>query len=129
MNTSHLLVDIDCKNQLTRFASPSLEVTIQDDSTVVEEQTSRRRLATQFESVSKVWTNSMKSVSHPVTNLFNKNYDSYWEVRDMLKGESKTNDVCVDLAKCTKVTSFWLYIPLSEMPAPNTKLGDVTVSS
>jgi hypothetical protein len=125
MYVSNLLVDVFCTNgKTTRFLGPSMEVTVQDEAQIAEEPTSRRRLQTVFENITRIWTNSMRYDSLPVANLFDKNYTTYWEVAN----NGNANDVCIEFAQCTEITSFWLYIPKSELPSVNTKLGDVKVS-
>jgi hypothetical protein len=102
-------------------------VTVQDDSALLDEavlSTPRRRLQNVFENITKIWTNSMRYDNYPISNLFDKNSSTFWEVKNNGNG----NDVCIEFDKCTEITSFWLYIPKSELPAPNTKLGDVSVS-
>ena len=65
----------------------------------------------------------MRYDNRPVSNLFDANASTYWEVANNGNG----NDVCIEFPQCTEIGSFWLYIPKSELPAPNTNLGNVVI--
>lgn len=130
MYLSNLLVDISCNDgKQTRLMGPRFDVTVTESPQNEVEGFGHRRLQAINDimpSVKRTWTNSMKYDSRPVSNLFDKKYETFWEVANNGNG----NDVCIEFNQCVNVEKFWLFIPKNELTmGANTKIGDIKISS
>jgi hypothetical protein len=124
---ANLQVSFACKGETVEMIGPNLEVAVKDGQEIDTTQLSQRRSLSKGVINLKKWSNSKKSESQPVKNLFDDNLNSYFE----LPVGNDQNDVCIQFSQCVNLTKVWLWIPKSDFDKtktkPDTYVGDMKV--